>query len=850
MKRLVVVSASAIALVAAQGVLAQAQNGAAATTSTPAADAEQTGLADIVVTATRQSTNLQSTPIAISAITSQDLDTRNIKTTADLTKVVPNATFRKEQAAFGPGVSAYIRGIGQGDTSLGSEAGVAFYVDDVYYPLLLGSNFDLLDLDHVEVLRGPQGTLFGRNALAGAVNIVSKQPSFTELSGYAEVTTGAYHRIDVRAGMNVPIADNAALSISGLSEKRQGYQKILDFRCQMIKNGTPQLAGNFPFTSGLKTTLPVSANYSPSNCTIGHLGGQDVRAMRGSLRWDPLPNLKITLSGDYTRDNSENPADSMVGINPAVSNANVNLKAQGAYFTAPGGTPFVYDTRFLTGNPYTTYATYSDQIAAGTVLPGSTFYNGMTTRGGQTFDPHQHVTNWGVSGKIVYSVAPMLELTAIAGYRKVNTNYAFDIDASPIVVEHTLLNVGEDYKNVEVRASGKSSFIDYVAGLFYFHGNGFNHAFDYAVFNAVTKVQYTTYTPDSKAAYANVTIHPLPRLDITAGGRYSKDSKYVNFNNSADTGIGNIIFQVNPKASRFDWKAGIDYHLTNTTMIYANAATGARPPGFVARPLQPDQVGQFPGDETLAYEGGIKTDLFEHKLRINLTGFYTDYKTRITGVSGAEPLQIGNTNTYVPGSSVAIPLPAGGPGATQCRPQTAAEAAAGPGVQCIGRTYNVNTPGKVKGVEAEVSATPIHGLTLTGSMGYQRFTSPDLEAATRANDRLAGIPEMTASASIDYEIPAPFLHGTISPHLDWFYTGDITESASENLYNQPAYSTFNLRVSYRNEDHNFTISAGATNLFNKFYYQNFFVYQDIGYPNSEGQPAAPREWYLTISKKF
>ena len=155
---------------------AQAQ---AAPGDAQASDQTQSDIQDIVVTATHQPTNQQSTPIAITAVTSDQLQERGLKSTADLSAVVPNATFRRAQGAFGPGVTAFIRGIGQSDTSLGSEPAVAYYVDDVYYPLLLGSNFDLLDLDHIEVLRGPQGTLFGRNALAGAVNIVSKQPSLT-----------------------------------------------------------------------------------------------------------------------------------------------------------------------------------------------------------------------------------------------------------------------------------------------------------------------------------------------------------------------------------------------------------------------------------------------------------------------------------------------------------------------------------------------------------------------------------------------------------------------------------------------------------------------------------------------
>jgi iron complex outermembrane recepter protein len=180
------------------------------------------GIPDIVVTATRVSTNLQATPIAITAVTAESLQERGITNVADLTSVVPNAQFRRVQGAFGPGVSSFIRGIGSGDTGLAGEPAVAFYIDDVYYPVLLGANFDLLDVDHIEVLRGPQGTLFGRNSLAGALNIVGKQPSTTETTGYAEMTVGQFERRDVRAGFNLPIGTSAALMVSGLSKQREG----------------------------------------------------------------------------------------------------------------------------------------------------------------------------------------------------------------------------------------------------------------------------------------------------------------------------------------------------------------------------------------------------------------------------------------------------------------------------------------------------------------------------------------------------------------------------------------------------------------------------------------------------
>ncbi len=231
---------------------------------------EDNGVGDIIVTATKQATNLQDTPIAITAVTSEALETRAVSNVADLSAVVPNGNFRMNQGAYGKGISAFIRGIGQVDSNLASEPGVAYYIDDVYYPLIFGSQFDLLDLDHIEVLRGPQGTLFGRNALAGAVNIVSKQPDLNAASANITATTGSYSRFDLRAGFNLPLTSNLAIRVNGSMKHQQGYQEKLDFTCEMIRRGTPDLAGKFPYSEG---NLIQAANNHPTSCVIGHLGG-------------------------------------------------------------------------------------------------------------------------------------------------------------------------------------------------------------------------------------------------------------------------------------------------------------------------------------------------------------------------------------------------------------------------------------------------------------------------------------------------------------------------------------------------------------------------------------------------
>jgi iron complex outermembrane receptor protein len=856
MIRSLTASASLVALIAA-ATPAWAQQQAS-----PQSENQDTVIADIVVTATRQATNMQDTPLAITAVTAETLNERGLKSTADLSQAVPNATFRRVQGAFGPGVSAFIRGIGQSDTSLGAEPSVAYYVDDVYYPLLLGSNFDLLDIDHIEVLRGPQGTLFGRNSLAGAVNIVSKAPSLTETSAYVQATLGSYNRLDIRAGFNVPLAETLGLSVSGVSKTRNGYQRRIDFRCEMERRGTPELAGRLPYAS--PTNLEAN-NFKPDDCTIGRLGGEDVRAIRGSLRWEPVDDVSLTLNGDYIRDRSENPADQLMAVTgPGAT----NLQAQSNYFGVP------YDSRFVTGDPFTTYATYTDPVGSGVAIPAyaagaaypgspatpaSTFHNGSPNRGGAIANPASRLDNWGVSAKLVVGLTDNIDLTAIGGYRKMTEDHSFDIDGSPLVLEHTQLNTGEDYKNIEIRLSGQSDFIDWVAGGFYFAGDGFTRSINNSPQSAFLKRQNIKYTPKSHAAFANATVRPLEGLGITLGGRYSHDEKNVDFSNVLDTnptpGPGDTFFVIKPSTNRFDWKLGADYHVTDDVMVYASASTGARLPGYNTRPQQPSQVVSFGADETLAYELGAKADLFDRRLRLNAAAFYTDYKSRYTSVTGAEANLL-TGNAPVAGTCVLVPFAAGGSGATTCRgtPFNAAtetrNLATGVGVLSIPRTYFVNTPGKVKGFELEVEFRPIDGLAINGAVGYAKFDSPDLKIATRANDRLAGLPEINGTIGIQYRIEAEQLGGSITPRLDWFYTGDIAMSASRNTYNQPAYSLFNGRLTYEHYDHEVTVALGVTNLFDKRYYNNFFVYQDIGFPNANGQPGAPRQWYVEIGKRF
>ncbi len=816
---------------AAPGV-AQAQEEAA-----PAADAV---IADFVVTASRQSTILQDSPIAITAVTAETLEERGMKSVTDLTAVVPNAEFRRTHGAFGPGVSASIRGIGASDTNIGNDPVVAYYIDDIYYPTLLGSNFDLLDIDHVEVLRGPQGTLFGRNSLAGAVNIVSKQPNFNETTSYVQLTVGSYDRTDVRAGFNVPLGENLAFMGSGAFKKRTGYQRMLDFVCEMNRVGTPELIGNVPPFDLASQNNP---EFTADDCTIGHLGGEDVKAVRGSMAWEPASNVRLTITGDYIRDESENPADKTLSLRPELNTNNEELSF--AYYGVE------YDSRWITDDPYTTYETYNDPIGAGTVIPGHSYYDGRSTRGGHYLPPRGDLTMWGVSAKLVVGLTDEIDLTAIAGYRSLDERHVYQKDGTPLITEMTTNDVTNNYFTGEMRLSGQMSWIDWVVGAFYFEAEGVQHAIIDQPRTGFIRTLYNTFDPLSKAVYANATIRPFDNgLSFTGGLRYSDDKKDVSISNLVENSPapGDILFDVVPQADVLSWKLGVNYEVSSDMLLYASAATGYTLPGFNARPQQITQVAQFDGNENVAYELGAKLDLFDRRLRLNVAGFYTDFSQRPQTIGGQEIL-LAPDGGPSPGNSVLIPLPDGPEGSTTCRPRTEEEIANNvPGFACIIRNFYINTPAEIWGFEAEATAEPVDGLLFNGAVGYHKFSSPDIEGRT-INPRQSE-PFWTANAGVQYTIEGAPLDGTITPRLDWSYQGSTAPSSRTTAWNQPGYSLFNARLTYDLPDEGFSVALGVTNLFDELHYDNYFILQDFGQSNVQGQPAAPREWYLTVSKNF
>src|SRR6202051_598646 len=186
----------------------------------------ENALQEIVVTAQKRAENVQDVPIAITTFSDKDLKSHGIVDVQGLARLTPNVNIDSTSPFSGTAtmLSASIRGIGQDDFAFNLDPGVGVYVDGVYYARTVGANQDLIDVDHVEVLKGPQGTLFGRNTIGGAISIATHTPG-NEFSGKAELTTAALARRDLAATFDIPITERLLSSITVSSLVRDGYQR-------------------------------------------------------------------------------------------------------------------------------------------------------------------------------------------------------------------------------------------------------------------------------------------------------------------------------------------------------------------------------------------------------------------------------------------------------------------------------------------------------------------------------------------------------------------------------------------------------------------------------------------------
>ncbi len=580
MKTLLLSGAAAIALLTSG--IAYAQD------TTPATDAAQDAAPaegnDILVTARRTAERLQDVPVAVTAFGAAALEDRNVATLDEIAKFTPNIRFDGAAALSGGNYNAtvFVRGVGQNDFAIFSDPGVGFYVDDVYYARSIGGVMDAVDIDNVQVLRGPQGTLFGKNTIGGAVLINTTNPDLNDVSGKIEGTYGRFDRIDVKGAVNIPIVPGlAGLRISAASLNRDGYVKRLF-------DGDTQ-------------------------------GDRSAQMIRAKLRIQPEGSgLTIDIGGDYTRARETSAPSDLLAV---------------------GNAPGITGIPFLTN--YNTFVAPTRGIIAPngqrTLNPSYITASPFETWAGGPND--NDLDLWGVQGVIAYEIGSAT-LKSVSAYRDMKAYFTRDGDNTPFVFRQTTNRDKQWQFSQELQLTGKTfdDRLSYVIGGFYFKEKASDIATADLAIGLQAPAAPPPFTPAvfirnftnnrSLAAYGQVDFEIVPRLSVTVGGRYTSDKKTFTSINVRQRDL--VQFTNVTKSATFEKftpRFGINYKASSDVLLYASYSRGFKQGGFNGRPLVSEaEVTQYAPEELTTYEAGLKAQWLDGQLTTNLAAFHSKYQ--------------------------------------------------------------------------------------------------------------------------------------------------------------------------------------------------------------------------------
>ena len=795
---------------------AQSQSGSA---QTSAEDMASDRLGEIVVTATRRSSNLQRTPVAVSAVDANLIRQSSPRDIGDLAAFVPN--FSANTITNFNAASFAMRGVGQTSIIVYFEPPVAVLVDDFVVPSVQTQLLDTFDVAQVEVLRGPQGTLFGKNTTGGAVTVRTKRPELGVVGVDARAEYGSFNTQRLQLAANVPIFENMALRVVGGAEKSDGF----------YKNGACY--------GPVQGFVPNKFN-GVSGCLDGKsAGGKDVINLRAKLLWQPTSRLSILAQGEYLRDRSETV--------PSV-NENYLYKGKGAFLTDLVG---AIRQNPASSDPLDNAAVSYRQDALIKMQDGQRIsVDGFYLNADYEFD----------FGK----------LTSVTGWRRqisrIPNSYA---GASPIAADGQPLSffdaTRDDNRKTfqqELRfATNTGTAFDAVVGGFYQRETvdfcvaqilGFldltNGPLPFGNWNDTPYILCNAQRSNSKALFAEGTYKITPELSLTGGVRYTWEDKTWYGRQQAfiptlgggfdpsikiDEALGASVFKypagvitVNDKSNKPTFRVTLGYQATPDIYAYANYSRGFKSGGFN------DQIGGFAAfgtdlnafrtaaratrPETAdSFEAGVKTELWDHRLRFNLTGFYVKYKDLQKQL---------NVPIIVNGAPNQVTLFVNAASAT------------------------------VKGIEAEATARLFKGFTLRGVLGYQdgqydEYTAPGagynladapLDRAPKWQWTIDGAYEVPLGS--DFKLIANASAAYTSRNLN---TQSITDKAGNTFLNERTLVNASLTLSQI--DDKYYIKAIGRNLTDERYR---IASQNVAGLWLNSNFGAPRYFGVEVGVKF
>jgi iron complex outermembrane receptor protein len=724
------------------------------------------GLEEVIVTARRREEVLQSTPVSVSALSGTLLDRLDIHGVDKIGQFIPNVASVATPGFIG-GSATDIRGIGDHEVLITEDPPVGQYLDGVYIAGVTSTNFDLVDVQRIEVLRGPQGTLFGRNTTGGAINIVSKMPS-DEFGIEEKFTYASYNDITARTKINTGEIGSTGLKAILAYQHRQ--------------------------RDGYVDNLNTSSDHDPG-------------ALRSDSVWFKLHGDWDGFSADYSFDFNRLHGQAPYG---QISYA---LPLNAAYFS---------QSPSLGGSTLSINPNYTDRVSL-------------------KADPDARIGILGHALTLQYDINSEISVKSITGYRQFWSS-SFVAYAPPNLLGPTLTGIAPispyegstgqrlNQASEELQILGKTDRWTYVAGLYYFHDRaGENEQSDLTFVITptiglnITAPLVATQSTTSEAAFGQTSYRPPildDKLEVTTGLRYTHDSK-----SAVETGATNIAGT--DRFYNLSYNVTLNYQWTPDIMTYARLSTGYRSGGFNLRST-PGISPNFAPEKAMVYEGGVKSEWLEHRLRVNLAAFRTDY----------DNLQVSQYTGYT--------LSGGNSGGI------------------------LNAAADYTGFELETQVRPIKSITIDASIGYvhpeyQKIYFPDPVTGLLTNyassSHFSFVPNWTNHLGIQYEFPEMDF-GILSMRADYSYQSEkyfgISDLPTQNPFTELTKAPPQNLVSARLTLSDVPLWGGNANLEASVFGENLldehYIVQAIDFGPSIGfatkQYGIPRTFGFDLKVKY
>lgn len=702
-----------------------------------AADAAQ--VQEIVVTAQRREQNLQDVPVAVTAFGAQQLADQSVQNLTDLSAKSPNVVLAPVGAY--PYASAFfIRGLGFADVESTFEPSVGVEMNGVYLARNSGALQDFFDIASVEILRGPQGTLYGRNTIGGVVSVRTKLPG-DEFGAEFQATAGDHGRAEARAAVDIPVNDMFAMRFSGLYKSYDGYSYNA-FRDEEV-------------------------------------GDNEVASGRATFVFTPTDDFDATLIADFDRER---------GSGGAFRNA-----------ALPGNVYYNFSPD--TGTPTPLFpAGDSDPTDPYTVYSNTPIFANVDT--------------WGLALTMNWDVG-FGTLTSVTGYREFDDQVQSDYDASPVNFFFAYRDQTHNQFSQELRIAGEAGDrFNYVLGVFYL-----DQSYDITntqgglIYGGATTPQIASQTNSAWAVFGQADYELTDQLTLTFGGRYSYEEK--EFTNQP------LFFPVSQTYSA-DWdnfspKISVNYEFTQMIMGYLTWSNGFRSGGYNGRAASFTSAGPYNAETVESYEAGLKTELFERRVRLNGAIFTSTYSDMQTGTQGLTEAGIYESIVTNAGE------------------------------------------GKIDGAEAEAVWVVTDSLTLNANLAWldarfeENFTDLTSDGVDNPTDNsdlpIAYAPKWSGSVGMRYSRDIPVGELTFAAnavYMDDIYTSGGALNRTSDVQVRPENTLYDATLSIEADD-GWRVAIWGKNLSDEEVINNTF---GLGALGNLRIYQAPRTWGVDVGYRF